>query len=57
MMSTDGILQLDGRFYRWNPEKATALVGISWEQLRKAEISDKLRTYLSELVRSLKKES
>ena len=45
-LKKDGLLRLDGRFYHWVPDRADALVGISWLQLRNNESSDKLWNYL-----------
>ncbi len=43
----DGLLRLEGKFYHWVPDRADAVVGVSWLQLRNNEASDKLWKYLA----------
>ena len=48
----DKVLQLDDKFYHWNPERAAALVGISWQDLRRRQTSDLLTAYLESFLHS-----
>lgn len=51
-LRTDKVLQLDNKFYHWNPERAAALVGISWQDLRRRHTSELLTAYLESFLRS-----
>jgi hypothetical protein len=42
----DGILSLRGSMYYLDPEKLSAHVGVSWQDLRKGKMPDALGTYL-----------
>lgn len=47
----DGILRLEESFYHWIPERAAALVGITWHQLRNGETSVGLTKYLQGFIK------
>jgi hypothetical protein len=49
-MVEDGVLALNGKFYHWVPDRADALVGVSWLQLHRSDTSEKLLSYLGALV-------
>jgi len=51
-MINDEILVLKGVHYHWVPEKADQYVGISWQQLRKGEMSLTLEDYLNGFIQS-----
>lgn len=42
----DGILELRGSFYYLDPDKLSANVGVSWQDLRKGSIPDSLEKYI-----------
>ncbi len=46
----DGILELRDGFYHWVPEVARDRVGVSWQQLRRGEVSKQLGSYLSTFI-------
>jgi hypothetical protein len=45
-LQQDGIVTLSGNFYFLNPESVDAHLGVSWSDLRKGTISEKLLRYL-----------
>ncbi|MBX3384500.1 MAG: hypothetical protein KF864_13440 [Phycisphaeraceae bacterium] len=46
----DGILRLDGKFYHWVPERADALLKVSWDDLRNRHVTPELKAYLNRFV-------
>ena len=44
---SDEVLVKEGRLYRWNSVKADALLGVSWQDLKKGECPQTLRGYLT----------
>lgn len=55
-LENDDILILGdgGRRYFWNSERADKLLGVSWQDLRRGECPETLRTYLSQVVNSIR---
>jgi len=43
----DDILRVEGDFYHWVPDSANRQVGISWQDLRRGQMSNELKTYLA----------
>jgi hypothetical protein len=48
-LQQDGILTLSGNFYFLNPQNVDARLGVSWSDLRKGTISEKLLGYLQSI--------
>lgn len=46
----DGILKLEKEFYHWVPERAAALLSVSWHDLRNRRVTPELRTYLARFI-------
>ena len=46
----DGVLQRVERFYYWDTQKASELVGITRQELRQGRASEKLDAYLMTVV-------
>ncbi len=43
----DDIMRLDGKFYHWVPDRANALLRVSWDDLRRRRVTPELREYLA----------
>ncbi len=49
---SDGVLLKQGGLYQWNSERADALLGVSWQDLRKGEWTPSLRDYLTSFIQN-----
>jgi hypothetical protein len=46
----DGIFRIDGNFYHYQPDVASRILGVTWQQLRRGGSSDALSRYLTRFV-------
>jgi hypothetical protein len=46
----DGILVLEGDFYHWVPERAAALLRISWHRMRNRDVTPEMKNYFSKFI-------
>jgi len=46
----DGIIRLENKFYHWCPDRADALLRVSWDALRQRRVTPELNAYLSRFV-------
>lgn len=50
LLVSDGILRLTGEFYHWVPERAAALLQVSWHDLRNRRVTPAMKRYFSEFI-------
>jgi hypothetical protein len=48
----DGIIELRGRFYHWDPERANDLLKVTWEDLRKKRVTPEMESYLGQFIKN-----